>query len=87
MAAFAARRLRSCQYRTGPDEAGRNGRASLLDGSRRLLRARPTTLPSIPRRYPGQQKLLQIRRVTARINQKGREPIRGMSAAKPAPDN
>jgi hypothetical protein len=53
MAAFTARRLRSCQYRTGPDEAGRNGTASLLDDSGRLFRARlKTPLPGIPRSYP-----------------------------------
>ena len=61
MAALTARRVRSCQYRTGPDEAGRNGRVSLLDGPRRLFRARPKTpLPSIPSGYPGQQELFEI---------------------------
>jgi hypothetical protein len=61
-----------------------------------LLRARPTKpLPSIPRSYPEQQKLLQIPRVTAGIRQlcqesrkqKGRQPIRFTSVAKAVPGN
>ena len=35
MSPFTVRRTRSCQYRTGPDEAGRNGPAS-RDGNARF---------------------------------------------------
>ena len=59
MAPFAARRLRSCQYLTGPDEAGRNGTGSRSDSARVTpWRVRPmTTLRCTARSYPAKRDL------------------------------
>ena len=66
MAAFAARRLRSCQYLTGPEEAGLKGDTSHRNGPRSLFRTRRATpISDIARSYPEQHKLLPSLRLAA----------------------